>query len=112
MYTTSIAKHASDLHELADAGLRRRDHIFTYVSSTLHQAVEDVGQLVLDRSIGVPDEFVDDANTSKLCESWLTPRHTRKRDAVNWLRVPLSTTVAPILGSCLLTSAGSRHLGH
>ena len=54
MCTKHIAKHAEDLHELADAGPRKRRQILANAPPTLHRALGDVAQLVLDRKIGIP----------------------------------------------------------
>ena len=63
MCTKSIAKHAKDLHDLADAGTHKRRQILANAPPTLHRALGDVAQLVLDRKIGIPEEYVDEANT-------------------------------------------------
>ena len=63
MCTKSIAKHAKDLHSLTDAGPRKRRQILANAPPTLHRALGDVAQLVLDHKIGIPAEHVDEANT-------------------------------------------------
>ena len=60
--TKCMAKHAKDLHTLADAGPRKRSNILANAPPTLHKALGDVAQLVLDHKIVIPAEHVDEAN--------------------------------------------------
>ena len=60
--TKAIAKHAQDLHELADAGPRQRVHILADAPPSLHRALGDVAHLVLKQKVGVPAEHIDETN--------------------------------------------------
>ena len=60
--TSSIAKLANNLHELPDAGTRRRNHILANATPTQRRVLGVVVQLLLDQKIGVPAEHADEAN--------------------------------------------------
>ena len=60
--TRNIAKHAKDLSALANASPYYSRRILADAPTTLHQALGDVAQLVLDHKIGVPPEHHDEAN--------------------------------------------------
>ena len=52
--TKAIAKHAQDLHKLADAGLRERLHILADAPPSLHRALGEVAHLVLEQKECMP----------------------------------------------------------
>ena len=99
MCTKSIAKHAKDLHSLADAGPRQRDHILVNAPPTLHRALGDVANLVLEHKIGIPAEHVDEANEHLEDIQEFADAPTHKKERMLQTGSGFLSILGPILGA-------------
>ena len=99
MCTKSIAKHAKDLHSLANAGPRQRDHILANAPPTLHRALGDVAQLVLDNKLGIPEEHVDEANANIEDIREFADAPTHEKEQMLQTGSGFFSILAPILGA-------------
>ena len=97
--TKAIAKHAQDLHKLADAGPRQRVHILADALPSLHRALGDVAHLVLEQKVGVPAEHIDETNEHIEDIREFADAPTHEKEQMLQTGSGFLSILAPILGA-------------